>query len=334
MRPSLLLNHSFLAEVAFSPIASAKNVQRVLAELGETLSRTKRVRGEATLYVHPGFSTFDVGGGVVFVSWAQASLRSGEWGDILQSLLQLGAGPFIHDLTVDEGDPPSDSDPSCRSAPDWLQEITLRAGHHAWVNPGRAWIVSFGPCHILTSSILRFHRNEASVEVYNLRSGAEARQAEAALGKAATRTTREVLDQAVLHATRVVALDSARKAADRWVLDCDPGRLFDAIVGLDVYAEALDSGQPREVAAATYQAATSIEMSSEKGNTLSKPTLKMERVFTLPDGTKQLFEMHAKPGARTRVHVFTRREPVDPATPEITKSRVYIGHCGEHLRLR
>lgn len=330
--PALLLNHSFLEGVAAAPTA-ASGLRNVLVELGETLARTRRVRGEATLYVHPGLASHDVGANRIFVEWAHEYRRSPQWRDLIQPLIELGSGPFFDHLETDDHAPPEDSDPSCQTAPEWLRELVLGAGHHSLSCSRSPWMLSFGPCRYLTAREYRFTRADRTAAVDNLRSDREAQSAEVDLTKSAVRSTLEVLDAAANHAKRVVVLDSARRSAGRWTLDCTPERLFDAIVGLDAYAKALDADQPRETAASTYQAHTSVEMSQEKGNTLKRPSVRKTRLFRLPEGTEQLFDMHAKPGSRTRIHVFTRRELLDGTGPE-EQTLVYIGHCGEHLPLK
>ncbi len=331
MRPELLLNHSFLEGVAADRAAPGR-LRDVLVELGETIARTRRVRGEATLHVHRGLASHDVGANRIFVEWAHEYSRSPKWRDLIQPLIELGSGPFLDQLETDDDPSPEDSEPSCQETPGWLRDLVLGAGHHGLARCRRAWILSFGPCRYLTAREYRFVRADRTAAVDNLRSGPEARAAEEDLAKSRVRSTREVLDEAAAHATRVVVLDSARRSADKWDLDCNPERLFDAIIGLDAYAEALDAGQPRDTAATTYQLRTSVEMSQEKGNTLKRPSVRRTRMFHLPDGTEELFDMHAKPGSRTRVHIYGRREPLDGAGTE--RTRVYIGHCGNHLPLK
>src|SRR3979409_2545351 len=87
---TLVLNHAFLEGLAFAP---AETTRGPLVEITQTVLRARRMRGEAILYVHPGLGETDVGGGESFVRWANARVRTPEWGDLLQPLLQLGSGP-------------------------------------------------------------------------------------------------------------------------------------------------------------------------------------------------------------------------------------------------
>ena len=70
---------------------------------------------------------------------------------------------------------------------------------------------------------------------------------------------------------------------------------------------------------------TGIPMSRESGEVSRNPTCKRQRTFVVPGRGEQYFDMHAKPGASTRIHVWT----------DVVEDRrvVYVGHCGEHLLL-
>jgi len=170
------------------------------------------------------------------------------------------------------------------------------------------------------------------VEFLNLRNDAETKAAVGDSSRGQVRSALDVLEAAAKHAKRVRICDSARVSA-RLYGRPPPDNLFDAIVGFDQYALALQSGEGRELAAMTYERNVGVPMSGEKAATLRKPSLKACRMFVLPDGSRKLFDMHAKPG-EMRVHVFTRREPIDPSNPNSeSQVIVYIGHCGEHLPL-
>lgn len=328
---TLVLNHAFLEGLAF---ARAEAARGPLVEITQTVLRTRRTRGEATLYVHPGLGATDVGSGESFVRWANARVRTPEWGDLLQPLLQLGAGPFVHDLERDEGPIPKESVPPCDAAPPWLQETLLLSGHHALSCRRGAWLLSYGDHPYLTDAHYSFNRADAWARVDNLRSDGDAARAEAALAIATTSSASEILERAARLSGRIIVLDDARRSAQRWVFDCGLDRLLEALIGLDVYARALEGGASREAAAEAYQLATSIEMSQEKANTLKKPTLRIQRTFRLPDGTREVFDMHAKPGPATRIHIHARREVRPGQETGVEEIVVYVGHCGKHLDLK
>jgi hypothetical protein len=328
---TLVLNHAFLEGLAFAP---AEEIRGPLVEITQTVLRARRARGGVLLYVHSELGTTDVGDGESFVRWANARVRNPKWRDLLQPLLQFGSGPFVSDLERDEGPVPTESLPSCDAAPTWLQETLLLTGHHVLSCRRDAWLISYGVRPYLTDAHYRFNRADAWAKVDNFRSDGDAARAEAALVVSTTSSASEILDRAAQLSGRVIVLDSARRAAERWVLDCTFGRLLEALVGLDVYARALEGGASREAAAETYQQATSIEMSQEKANTLKKPTLRSQRTFRLPDGTREVFDMHAKPGAMTRIHIYARREVRSGRKAGAEEIVVYVGHCGRHLDLK
>jgi hypothetical protein len=317
--------------------AAQETARRPLLEVAFTVQRARRVRREhAILHVHPKISVTEVAAGQPFTSWANQRRRDPLWGEALSLLLQLLSGPFVTSLDVDDSPSPDDTVPSCLGAPVWIVEMLLHAAHHGLSCGRRSWVLSYGPEPYLHEPIYRAERDGRSIDLDNFRTDAQAREGEAALSAADVTTTLSILEESVLHTERVRILDSARSSAKRWELDCAPARLFEAIRHLDAFAEALDAGLPRETAAERYAHAAGIEMSQEKANTLKKPTLREQRRFLIPgDREKQLFDMHAKPGPRTRIHVLARREQKDEAdTARGEHTVIYVGHCGEHLDVR
>lgn len=342
MRPSLLLNHAFLERLAHRADeggeVTRREARQPVVELAETVQRARRLRDEhAVLFVDQGFGEVNVASdddSITFVRWANEHKRDAEWRDVLDLLLHLLAGPWIQELEVDEHDPPLDTTPSCYDAPDWLINIVLIAAHHGLATGRVTFILSYGPTPHLNERTYAVERAERRAELLNLRNDQEAAEAEAEISLKTVNTTLQVLEQAILHTERVRILDSARKSASEWWLDCTPALLLCAIRGLDAYARALDEKLPRESAAERYRQACGVEMSQEKAATLKKPSLRIQRLFEVPGiDKKQLFDMHAKPG-NTRLHVFAHQELVDETDPTRGEQTVvYIGHCGRHLDL-
>ncbi len=341
MKPALLLNHAFLEGLAHRVDSLDEEERRAsrgpLVEVADTVRRARRVRREhAILHIHPELGVTEVAAGQPFVSWANQRRRDPVWGDALSLLLQLLSGPFVTSLEVADSPRPADTVPSCLRAPAWIVEMILHAAHHGLDHDRGSWVLSYGPEPYLHEPVYRAERDGRSVDLDNLRTDAQAREAEARLSAQEATTTLSILEEAVLHTERVRLLESAKSSAKRWELDCAPARLLDAIRHLDAFAKALDEELPRETAAEHYTLASGVEMSQEKANTLKKPTLREQRKFLIPgDREKQLFDMHAKPGLGTRVHVLARRERRDAAdAAQGEHTVVYVGHCGEHLDLR
>lgn len=349
MKPPLLLNHSFLEGLAYRAVEGDKEARKAarqpVVDVAETVQRA-RLREGAILYVHPEFGSAEVSPGQSFIHWANQHQRDAAWGTTLSLLLQLLSGPFVTSLPVDDGQCPGDTEPSCLNAPAWLVEMMLTAAHHGLAFGPSSLILSYGPKPHLDAPSYVARRDEGAIELRNLRTNKEARDAEAAQSLEGAQTTISVLEAAVGCTDRVRVLDTARSSAKRWELDCRPDDLLAAIRGLDAYALALDAGLPRESAAERYRLACRVEMSQEKAQTLKKPVLRAQRMFMIPgDKERQLFDMHAKPGPKTRVHVFARDEggaasddgdDGGDASDDKRKRRtlVYIGYCGEHLDLK
>jgi hypothetical protein len=147
------------------------------------------------------------------------------------------------------------------------------------------------------------------------------------------RCTLEVLEDAARQVgSQIVVLESAIRSARKWRLDCTAHELHRAILGLTVYADELCHANAagalpsREKAAELYHHATTIPMSRERGNL--GPTSKRARSFVAGPHGLQYFDMHAKPGNLTRVHIWVAKE-LTPGVKSV--QRIYIGHCGEHL---
>jgi hypothetical protein len=62
-------------------------------------------------------------------------------------------------------------------------------------------------------------------------------------------------------------------------------------------------------------------VSGESKNVKNNPKLKKERIFFLPNGTKQFFEKHIKLSGGFRLHFY----------PDETQKKIYIGYVGPHL---
>jgi len=341
VKPPLLLNHSFLEGLAHHGTddgdeEARKAARRPLVEVAETVQRARRTRRtDAILYVHHDLTSAEVAG-QPFIQWANQHRRDIAWGEALNLLLQLLSGPFVNTLPVDEGACPTDTEPSCLQAPPWLVEMLLTAAHHGLAFGLSSWILSYGPEPHIHEPVYLAGRDERAIELHNFRTDEEARNGEVALSLQDAQTTLSILDAAIPYTERVRVLDTARSSAKRWDLDCKPERLFEAICGLDAYARALDEGLSRELAADRYKLACGIEMSQEKAQTLKKPSVREQRKFLIPGDTeKGLFDMHAKPGSKTRIHVLARDEGRDTSGAEKRRHTVvYIGHCGEHLDLK
>jgi hypothetical protein len=323
MKPILLLNHSFLEGIAHRSVPEARSP---IIDLGETLVRARRLRSGTALHVHSTLAETDVGGGLTFVAWGNQNQRTRNWGDLLGVLLSLLSGPFVELLEVDGGECPSTSEPPCSHAPEWLRETLFYAAHAQLSSGGESWLLSYGERPYLEARLYKCTGGDRSTVLANFRSDREASEAEAKRSAVAQRSMADVLEDAARHAQRVVLLESARRSAREWKFDCSAESLYTAVVGLDALAAALEGGATREKAAGAYQDAYGIEMSQEKANTMKKPTLRAQRTFSLPDGRKELFDLHAKPGAMTRIHVFPHRDG-DRVT-------IYIGWCGKHHDLK
>jgi len=300
----IALNHSFISGIARRPTGDA------LAAL--TLINQVRKRTQALPLVDASLSATDTGAGPLLV-WGNRMKHDPEAGPLVELLLRMTSGPFL------EGDECSGLvDPSIAALPDWLQACVRRLllvdaqGLVGVVSPAPRGGADAAAYASAGRSVVNWH-DEASFEA-------------AFIASSAAETTLQVLERAAeAMAGQLVVLPTARRSAQDWTLDCSPAALHQALLGLEVYAAALSEGVSRELAAARYHTTSGTPMSQETSAVKKLPTRRRQREFVTPEHGTQYFDMHAKPGNMTRVHVWVAtREGSGPAT-------IYVGHCGRHL---
>lgn len=312
--PVVFLNHDFV-----TGMAHRNDLDGVLVDLADIQRRL----GPAPLYVHPELYGQDTGQGPL-VAWANKQCSNPEQRRTIELLLRLCQGPFVTDLDVDVA-APEQVQPSLPVQPNWRKEAIVHLGHHVLTHPLHlGWILSYDPQSSLTEpaySVMRGNElaaleNHGRVTTTSSRLGAIATQG--LVGALA------ILERAAENCPRLVVLDRARDSARRWTLDCTEQTLYHALVSLEVYANALDEGLSRELAAERYTLACRVQMSRESAQVGRSPSCRGQREIDVPGRGKQYFDMHAKPGG-TRIHVWTEKRQDGTV--------VYIGHCGEHLLL-
>jgi hypothetical protein len=131
---------------------------------------------------------------------------------------------------------------------------------------------------------------------------------------------------------QLIVLPSARRSAEAWTLDCRASELHRALLGLETYAAALGECAPdggrlsREQCAVRFHQHTTIPISEESAATWKNPARRRRRLFVAGSYGEQYFDMHAKPGNMTRVHIWT--PPVDGSG---SPTPIYVGYRGRHL---
>lgn len=314
--PVVLLNHDFV-----SGMAHRTDLDPVMVGLADTQRRL----GAEPLHVHPELHSQDTGQGP-FIAWANHERANPDRRPLVELLLRLCDGPFVTDLAIDEHPAPDDADPALPATPEWRKEAVLHLGHHALSAPQvRPWVLSYDPQSQLCDPNYRIIRGNEYAVVENFCNASTATSRLAILATEGLHDTLSVLEAAGRHCDRIVVLDKAKDSARRWTLDCTEQTLSQALVSLEVYGTALDQGLSRELAAERYFQACSVPMSQESSEVWKNPTCRMQRQIDVPARGKQYFDMHAKPGGRTRIHIWTEQSD--------GRTRIYVGHCGNHLLL-
>lgn len=310
----VLLNHDFVDGMAHRPD---------LAPVAVGLGDAQRLLTEP-LRVHPELSAQDTGAGL-FIQWANRHRNDPDTGSLVELLLRLLSGPFVTDLPVGDHVEVLSGEPPLPEEPEWLCGAVQHLARHALTRDGvLPWVLSFDSNSGLREPRYRLSRGEVAVEIENFRRVVELGERLEALATQGLAGALAVLEAAGKFSPRLVILDRARESARRWTLDCSEAMLFRSLVQLEQYAAALDEGLSRELAAERYHLSCGIEMSRESSEVGRSPTCRRQRELEVPGYGVQYFDMHAKPGG-TRVHVWTALVA--------DKHVVYVGHCGEHLRL-
>lgn len=308
----VFLNHDFV-----DGMARRADLTPLMQEIAAAERRLK----PEPLRVHPYLCQQDTGQGRL-PAWANKHRST----DIAGFLLRLLSGPFVTDLSVNDQSSLPRLEPPLPPHPPWLEEAICHIGRHALDSQAVLPIaLSFAPDTILGDNIYQAIRDNDRIEIRNAKNSQDIFAILSAHDTNELKDTISILEAASARAEHVRVLEKARYSAKRWTLDCKSMDLYSAIIALDDYARALDQGMSRELAAAYYQKKSSVEMSQESGLTKRLPLCFNARNIEVPDHGKQYFDMHAKPGAKTRIHIWT--------TKENGNTVVYIGHCGEHLPL-
>ena len=299
----IALNHSFIASIASTSPARA---HAALAFINSIRRRTNSLPR-----VHPSFVTSHVGE-EPFTKWANRLKRAPDRGPLVVLLLSMMSGPFL------EGAPFEGSiEPAVDALPPWLDE-TIRTLLASPPSPG-VLVGLVSPAPTGGADAPTYSGGERSISNWFDEAAFERAVIAASKGE----TTIEVLRKAEHQmGGRLVVLPSAIRSAEAWKLDCASSDLLRALLGLEVYASALLKGLPREQCAAQYRQHCEIEMSQESAEIWRRPPRRRQRLFVAGPHGEQYFDMHAKPGKLTRVHIWVSND---------ADRKIYVGYCGRHL---
>lgn len=315
------INHDFVVGMAHRAAAELRLIAVDLLD-------SQRALAGVPLHVHPALPGLATGAGS-FIQWANRARNQGdsEVRSLAEALLRLCSGPFVTDLPVGENATPLVEDPPLAASPAWRREAMVRLANHVLLaRSGDCGALSYDPSSTLNEPAYRFRRGEEEAVIDNFRGHPALATCLDRAAAAGLRGTLAVLEAAAARPdARIVVLDRARDSARHWVLDCSEATLWRALTGLDVYAAALDEGLNRELSARRYYEATSVEMSQESAEVWKSPICRKQRQIEVVGAEKQYFDMHSKPGGRTRIHLWAQKVE--------GKHLIHVGHCGEHLLL-
>jgi hypothetical protein len=297
----IALNHSFVAGLVRGP---ADEARAALALIQHCIKRTRKQP-----IVHETIANFDTGSGTL-VRWANTRRRD----PLVELLLRMLSGPF-----APRGAFAGPITPPINTLDEWLQD-TVRRLLDVAASPA-AFCGMISPSPTGGADATSYASSEAMISNW-LDSSAFDHEL---VSRGRERTTLEVLLQAEQEMDgRLVVLPQARRSAEGWPLDCAASELHRALLALEEFALALGEGLSREAAANRYHTRSTIPMSQESAATWRMPTRRRQRLFVAGPHGEQYFDMHAKPGNLTRVHIWV-------ATQQDAETTIYVGHCGRHL---
>lgn len=302
---TIALNHSFITNIAHG---SAPQLFATLTLIQHCIRRTR-----THLHVHEGLWGFDCGNGP-FLEWAHTMRRDPDRAPLVELITRMVSGPFLPEADF-EGvvNPPIDT------LDEWLQAVVRR-------------LLAINPASEALRGMVSPAPNGGADDLYYTSSTTTisnwlditAFDNELALQNP-ERTTLQVLQDAEQQMDgQLVVLPSAVRSADAWTLDCSASALHQALLGLEYFAQSLQDGCSREEAAKRYHSRTTTPMSQESADTWRRPARRRQRMFVADSHGEQYFDMHAKPGNMTRVHIWV-------ATQSTAAPTIYVGHCGRHL---
>jgi len=307
----IALNHAFLCDIAHDQVPRMLEALRLI----EHVRRRTRVQPR----VHESLSVFDTGAGPL-IQWANRFRKDTNIGPFVELLLRMVSGPFLPEARYD-----GPIEPSIDAFDEWVIDLVRRllAVSDSGVVLG---LISPEPAGSLEAQI--YIGAERSIFNWRNASGFDRE-----LTANSTGTTIDVLlDAEQQMGGQLIVLPSARRSAASWTLDCRASELHRALLGLELYAAALVERASdgtllsREECARRYHLRTTIPMSEESRYTWRNPARRRRRMFVAGSHGEQYFDMHAKPGNMTRVHVWTPA-PGSSGGPV----PIYVGHCGKHL---
>lgn len=325
---SLLFNHGLVEGVAYRP---ADVTGRATVEVLRAVEHARRLWPDSRFYVHDDLWRAEAAPDVPFRIWAAQNASTPDLRDCVRQLLQVcDQGPFLSSLPRDGKDGPAEIVPFPEKASDTVFDVVERGLHHRLAHRGaRAWVLSFGNgAIVLPDPEWSGKRAEATATLPNLRNRDEARRQldDAAASELGSRL--DVLERVRVAAPRVRFLDCVPKGIKSAHIDVPLPRLFRALVGLEVYAAAMERGEPPVPA---YQDATGIDVSDESATFHQQPNRRRQVEFTIPgESSKTLFGWHSKVGQSTRIHfkctLGTYNGPDGPVDGLI----IWIGRIDKH----
>lgn len=322
---ALLLNHALFQDVGDRPPTE------VAAELGALLQVRSSARRfmATTVYVHEEIWNVRANrAGTPLRTWAARAAYDPNLRDVSRLLLSLcDQGPYLSQLEVDDDGAVENILPWPETASAWVFAVLERGLHHRLSAPAApTWVVSVGSSRAeLPEPRYAGARGAERADIDNLLDAATAAASFQAVAAQDIRDSDDLLRRVERACSQVRILPRVRRSISTTHVSVSPAALYEALVGLQVVARAVDEGQRHDLA---YYEVTGVRISDESDSVKRNRRLRRLREFTIPGDARPIFfGWHAKFAQGMRVHLAWRTEGVGDEAATV----VYVGYVGPHL---
>lgn len=190
------------------------------------------------------------------------------------------------------------------------------------LNDSHSLILSLDNEPLLVENKYEIHSNKQSIEVKNIIG--ETPLLDYFRSEISFKTIDEVFGRLEELKPEIIILESAKKSAKLHNFYGNYIHVFNTLVALaDIEFALLGEGVNDELRKKEFYKQSGFEISGESSKTMQKTTCVRQREYLVPEKGKKIFEWHIKIGTKTRIHYYL----------DLESRKVYIGHCGKHLKI-
>ena len=230
----------------------------------------------------------------------------------IAELAKLGSGPYFKEIDVEE---------KLSIAPYIQSGTSSEKILYSCLNNSQSSVMSLNNEPLLVDNSYLIQNSIKSIEVKNIIG--ESLLMDYFRSIISFKTIDEVFDRLEELRPNIIILDSAKKSAKMHHFYGKYNHVYDTLIALeDIDIHLILEGVNDEIRKKEFYIHSGYEISGESTVTMQKASCVRIREFVVPGKSKELFEWHVKIGQNIRIHYYI----------DIEDRKVYIGHCGKHLR--